>query len=108
MVEWKFNISPGTQPKITSLEQQEAPLHHLMLKVFCAVLKTAPYRLNCSIFKKFVVHQLLNTQAEDQIKSFNWQQIVVKLRSRSRSGEGQVRVRRVRRVRFGPELYNIF
>ena len=34
--------------------------------------------------------------------------IFVKLRSRSRSGEGQVRVRRVRRVRFGPELYNIF
>ena len=32
---------------------------------------------------------------------------IVKLRSRSRSGEGQVRVRRVRRVRFGPELYNI-
>ena len=33
---------------------------------------------------------------------------IVKLRSRSRSGEGQVRVRRLRRVRFGPELYNIF
>ena len=33
---------------------------------------------------------------------------IVKLRSRTRSGEGQVRVRRVRRVRFGPELYNIF
>ena len=33
---------------------------------------------------------------------------IVKLRSRSRSGEGQVRVRRVRRVRFGPELYPIF
>ena len=32
----------------------------------------------------------------------------VKLRSRSRSGEGQVRVRRVKKVRFGPELYNIF
>ena len=32
--------------------------------------------------------------------------IIVKLRSRS--GEGQVRVRKVRRVRFGPELYNIF
>ena len=31
--------------------------------------------------------------------------IFVKLRSWSRSGEGQVRVRR---VRFGPELYNIF
>ena len=31
--------------------------------------------------------------------------VIVKLRSRSRSGEGQVRVRR---VRFGPELYNIF
>ena len=30
---------------------------------------------------------------------------VVKLRSRSRSGEGKVRVRR---VRFGPELYPIF
>ena len=28
------------------------------------------------IFKKFAVHQLLNTQAEDQIKSFSWQQIV--------------------------------
>ena len=34
--------------------------------------------------------------------------MIVKLRSRSRSGEGQVRVRKVRRVRFGPELYNIF
>ena len=33
---------------------------------------------------------------------------IVKLRSRSRSGEGQVRVRKVRKVRFGPELYNIF
>ena len=33
---------------------------------------------------------------------------IVKLRSRSRSGDGQVRVRRVRRVRFGPELYPIF
>ena len=32
----------------------------------------------------------------------------VKLRSRSRSVEGQVRVRKVRTVRFGPELYNIF
>ena len=32
-----------------------------------------------------------------------WQ--IVKLRSRSRSGKGQVRVRR---VRFGHELYNIF
>ena len=30
---------------------------------------------------------------------------IVKLRSGSRSGEGQVRVRR---VRFGPELYPIF
>ena len=30
---------------------------------------------------------------------------IVKLRSRSRSGEGQVRVRRVREVRFRPELY---
>ena len=36
------------------------------------------------------------------------QDLIVKLRSRSRSGEGQVRVRRVRRVRFGPELYPIF
>ena len=34
--------------------------------------------------------------------------LFVKLRSRSRLGEGQVRVRRVRRVRFGPELYPIF
>ena len=31
--------------------------------------------------------------------------LIVKLRSRSRSGKGQLRVRR---VRFGPELYNIF
>ena len=34
--------------------------------------------------------------------------MIVKLRSRSRSGEGQVRVKKVRRVRFGPELYTIF
>ena len=34
-----------------------------------------------------------------------WQ--IVKLRSRSRLGKGQVRVRRVRRVRFGHRLYNI-
>ena len=40
--------------------------------------------------------------------SENSELIIVKLRSRSRSGEGQVRVKRVRRVRFGPELYNIF
>ena len=33
---------------------------------------------------------------------------IVKLRSRTRSGEVQVSVRRVRRVKFGPELYNIF
>ena len=31
--------------------------------------------------------------------------LIVKLRSRSRLGEGQVKVRR---VRFGPELYHIF
>ena len=31
--------------------------------------------------------------------------LIVKLRSRSRSGEGQVRVRK---VRFGPDPYSIF
>ena len=40
--------------------------------------------------------------------SENSELIIVKLRSRSRSGEGQVRVKRVRRIRFGPELYTIF
>ena len=46
-----------------------------------------------------VTKSLFSTCKTTKFKSF------VKLRSRSRSGEGQVRVRR---VRFGPELYNIF
>ena len=54
-------------------------------------------------FVKFCTWLELTLSTPQFLSSF-----FVKLRSRSRSGEGQVRVRKVRKVRFGPELYNIF
>ena len=53
-----------------------------------------------------IIHFLASNKAVHVIEEcMSSENTIVKLRSRSWSGEGQLRVRR--RVRFGPELYNI-
>ena len=54
MVDWKFNICPGSQQKIITQEQLEDRTILCMLKVLCAVLKTAPLSVNITIFFAFI------------------------------------------------------
>ena len=48
MVEWKFNICPGQAINQNYKPRATGSLRHFMLKVFCAILKTAPISVNSS------------------------------------------------------------
>ena len=65
LVEWKFRLSTKNyKPRATG------SLSHLMLKVFCTVLKTAPYRLNYSMLLSSLIS---NFKVNYDFRAASWQ-----------------------------------